>query len=103
MMALNGERLRLVGQFLQRDLRPLRQRDQFYAGNPAMIPFALLAHIDEPRRRRARERRLQLAHRDFRNLRPHYISTETGVPTLTLLKYFAAMNPGMRMQPCDAG
>lgn len=102
-MALDEQRLRTIGELFRGDGGPLRERQEFRAGNVRGRKFVGLAHVDEAGRKGAGEPGLCFHDRDLGNSHVDQFVIETGVPTLTFSKNFWAMKPGMRMQPCEAG
>ncbi len=64
--------------------------------------FVGLADVDQAWRVGAGELLLRLGDRDPGNGHGQLV-IETGVPTFTFSKNFWAMNPGIRMQPWEAG
>ena len=103
MMALDQEWLRGIGELLPGQRRPLRKREQLRAGNMRDLIFLGLAHVDETRRMRRGEPHLGFRDGNLGDGHARQFVIETGVPTLRFSKNFFAMNPGMRMQPCEAG
>lgn len=103
MMAMDEEGLRWNSELFCSHSRPLGKRQKFGPRNAGDRIFFGLTHVDKARRIGARQPKARFRDGDFRDGHARQLLIETGVPTLTFSKNFCAMNPGIRMQPCEAG
>jgi len=101
-MTLDEQRFRRIGKLFRGQGRPLRQGQEFRAGDAGDLVFIGLAHIDEAGRVGCGEAQFRLSYRNLGDSHRQLV-IETGVPTFTFSKNFWAMKPGMRMQPWEAG
>ena len=91
-----------IGQLFRDQLGPERKGQQLGALDMRRGIFVGLADVDQAGWIGAGELPLRLGDGDRGNGHGQLV-IETGVPTFRFSKNFCAMNPGIRMQPWEAG